>query len=117
MNKDIERDLELQLLQGREVQFERLYIRPLTLNEINVLGLQEYESTVNFLRLTKKRILSREEQELYKDYSFFQVVMMKQELCIAFMKFLYLFVEHDDGLDSIQFMSPVESFIVKYKGN
>lgn len=114
MTREQELALEMRLLRGGNVQFERLSIKPLTLGEIEELGVVKYLTLINFSTLTKEKIVGRKLIEVFKDFSFFQIVVSYEELRETFLEFLRTFVLHDEDEDSVRYVPKIETIVVRY---
>lgn len=114
MEKQEDLGLEMTLLRGGTVQFERLSIKPLTLGEIQELGLIKYLSLINFTALTKEKLIGKELVEVFKPYSFYQVVVNYDELRDTFLEFLRVFVLHDEDENAIRYVPEIDTIVVRY---
>ena len=114
MNKSEELKLEMKLLRGGTVQFERLTIKPLTLGEIEEIGIEKYLNLINFSTLTKEKVVGRDLVKVFEEYSFYQIVVNYEELRETFLEFLRTFVLHDEGEDSVRYVPKVDTIVVRY---
>lgn len=114
MEKQEELKLEMKLLRGGIVQFERLSIKPLTLGEIEEIGLEKYLSLINFSTLSKEKIVGRKLIEVFKPYSFYEVVVNYEELRETFLEFLRVFVLHDEDEESVRYVPEIDTIVVRY---
>lgn len=114
MEKQEELKLEMKLLRGGTVQFERLLIKPLTLGEIEELGIEKYLGLINFSTLSKEKLIGRELVEVFKPYSFYQVVVNYEELRETFLEFLRVFVLHDEDESSVRYVPEIDTIVVRY---
>lgn len=116
MDKTQEFNLEMRLLRGDIVQFERLKIKPLTLGEIEEMGVSEYLGLINFTTLTKDKIVGRKLKDTFKDFSFFDIIINYDELRKLFLRFLTVFVLHDEEEESIRYEQTIDSVVIVYNG-
>lgn len=114
MDKTEELKLEMKLLRGGIVQFEHLWIKPLTLAEIEEIGIVKYLSAINFTTLTKEKIVGRSLIKMFEQYSFFQIVVNYEDLREAFLEFLRMFVLHDDTEEAVRYVPEVDTIVVRY---
>lgn len=114
MDKQEDLGLEMKLLRGGTVQFERLLIKPLTLGQIEEMGIEKYLNLINFTNLTKEKLIGRDLIEVFKPYSFYQVVVNYDELRNMFLEFLNVFVLHDDEETAIRYVPEIDTIVVRY---
>lgn len=114
MTREEELALGLKLLRGKTVQFERLTIKPLTLGEIEELGIVKYFTTINFATLTKDKVLGRKHINSFKNIPFFQIVVNIDELREAFLELVRTFVSHDDDEDAVRYVPTIDTIVVRY---
>ena len=114
MSKSEDLKLEMRLLRGGTVQFERLTIKPLTLGEIEDMGVDKYLNLINFSTLTKEKVVGRDLIKVFEQYSFYQIVVNYEELRETFLEFLRVFVLHDDDENSIRYVPEVDTIVVRY---
>lgn len=114
MEKTEELGLEMKLLRGGTVQFERLQIKPLTLGEIEELGIIKYLNLINFTTLTKERVVGRDLIKVFEPYSFYRIVINYDELRETFLEFLRTFVLHDEDENAVRYVPTVDTVVVRY---
>lgn len=114
MEKQEDLGLEMSLLRGGTVQFERISIRPLTLGEIEEMGLEKYLGLINFTNLSKEKLVGKDLIEVFKPYSFYQIVVNYEELRETFLEFLRTFVLHDKEENSIRYVPEIDTIVVRY---
>lgn len=115
MRKELDLTLETRLLRGKNVWFEDIEVKNLTLGEIDDIGMVEYLSVVNFSTLTKDKLIDRKMAKHFQDYSFFDLVVMFEPLRDMFLKLLGIFTVHDEDDLGVAYIEQLNIFIVTNK--
>lgn len=107
---------ETRLLRGKNIQFDKIIIKNMTLGEIDDIGMMEYLTTINFATLTKERVVGRELTKVFEEYSFYQIVANYPDLRNSFVNLLKMFTLHDDKEHSVRYVQELDVFVVSYNG-
>lgn len=116
MGYTVDLTTETRLLRGRNIQFDKIVVKNMTLGEIDDMGMLEYLTAINFASLTKEKVVGRELIKVFEEYSFYQIVVNYPELRANFLNLLKTFTLHDDKEHSVRYVDELDVFVVSYNG-
>lgn len=107
---------ETRLLRGRNIEFDKIVIKNMTLGEIDDIGMLEYLTVINFSTLSKEKVVGRELIAVFEEYSFFQIVVNYPQLRDSFIELLKMFTLNDGKEHSVRYVPELDIFVVSYNG-
>ena len=109
----IDLGLETTLLRGKNVWFDDIEIKNLTLAQIEEMGMLEYLTLINFSTLTKEKLIDKKVANYFRDYSFFNLITMFEPLLDMFINFLKTFTVYDaDDELGVAYIKELNIFVV-----
>lgn len=107
---------KLKLLRGAKVNLGDIWIQPLTLGQIEEIGISRYYRLLNICNIDKRDIFTNISYDYVKDMSIFDVLIINDQLRNMFIDFIQVFI-CNDGVGNVEYIPEINEISITYQEN